>query len=61
MATKILKSINQSDVPTDFNSVNNSAKIQKTNPSDRQFSSLPIGQNRIMCPQNVMFTACLYM
>jgi hypothetical protein len=34
MATKILKSINQSDVPTDFNSVNNSAKIQKINPSD---------------------------
>jgi hypothetical protein len=34
MATKILKSINQSDVPTGFDSVNNSAKIQKTNPSD---------------------------
>jgi hypothetical protein len=34
MATKILKSINQSDVPTDFNSFNNSAKIQKINPSD---------------------------
>jgi hypothetical protein len=34
MATNILKSINQSDVPTDFNSVNNIAKIQMTNPSD---------------------------
>jgi hypothetical protein len=34
MATNILKSINQSDVPTDFNSVNNSAKIQMINPSD---------------------------
>jgi hypothetical protein len=34
MATNILKPINQSDAPTDFNSVNNSAKIQKINPSD---------------------------
>jgi hypothetical protein len=34
MATNILKSINQSDVPTDFNSVSNSAKIQMINLSD---------------------------
>ena len=34
MATNILKSINKSVVPTDFNRVNNCAKIQKINPSD---------------------------
>jgi hypothetical protein len=34
MATNILKSVNQTDVPTDFNSVNNSAKIQMINLSD---------------------------
>jgi hypothetical protein len=48
MATNILNSINQSDVPTDFNRVNNSAKIQKINPSDEDSKYLVESSKQII-------------
>jgi hypothetical protein len=47
---RLLKSINQSDVPTDFNSINNSAKIQKINPSDED------SKYRVKSSQSVLNT-----